>query len=131
MRELGELSECPACPCSGCRGTGHAAAKGSETCEVKAVGQKLPTTAWSSMAHLSHRPTQGRTCTRKGAGPRWQRDNTDWSTLSFADIKHGHAGTLRGEEQLRKWHCCLVSGRPRCVEINSSMALVQEQLPSP
>lgn len=114
--ELRESSGCPLCPCCGCQGTGHAAAKGSGTCGANAAGQELPTTAWSSIAHLSHRPTQGRTCTRKGAGPCWQRD---WSTLSFTDIKHGHAGMLRGEEQLRKWHCHLVSRRPRCVEITS------------
>lgn len=123
MGELRQLSGCPACPHSSCRWPGHAAAKGSGTranCWAKAVEEKLVTTAWSRVAHLGHRTTQGRRWTRKGAGPCWQRGSTDWSTLSFADIKPRHAGTLRGEEQLRKWHCRLVSARPRCAEIGSS-----------
>lgn len=103
---------CSACPCSGCQGTGHAAAKGSGTRAAKAVEQKPPTTAWSSTAPLGRGPTQGRAHSRNKAGPCWQTDNPDWSILSFADIKHGHAGTLQGEEQLRKRHCRLVSGRP-------------------
>lgn len=86
----------------------------------RAAGQKLLTTALSSTAQCGHILGQARPGSRKAAGPSWQRERTDWSTLSFAAIQPGHAGSLQGGEQLRKWHCCLLSRRPHC--LNSSHA---------